>query len=1164
MKRLTKIKKLELKGFKSFARKSEIVFGEKFNCILGPNGAGKSNVLDAICFVLGKASAKGMRADKSANLIYSGGKNKEPAKEGIVSIYFDNVSKVFGEGIEEFVITRIVKSNGVSVYKMNGKSVSRQEILDVLAKARINPDGYNIILQGDIVRLTEMTPLERRSILEEIAGISVYEDKKTKALNELDKVESSLKEADIILTERGTYLKELSKERNQAMKFKQLNENIKRNKKTLVVNRINEKKSLLEELEKKIKEHQTNIDSLKKKISIIDKDIQNFNSKIEGINREIEEKGEKEQIEVHKSVETLRVQFALKKQRLETVEQEIEKLKQRISGLEKTKSEIDAKLKINEKENHDANSSLKIKEKELVMLNEKITEFRKKHSMEDASKSEERIAAIDNEADKIQEDIAKLREEQQGLLREKDRIEIFISNIDERINRVLSVKRENQKMLEEFKSKKEQLNKSAKELEIAVNENVSIVSEITTIKGKISSLNEQLSSLNAQNSIIKEGIAGGVAVKKVLDMNKEGVYGTIASLGVVQENYAIALETAAGQRLSSIVVDTDKTAAECINFLKKNKYGVATFIPLNKIKPPEEKHIPDINKNSSVIGFASELVKYNPQFKKAFDYVFGNTLVVENIESARKIGIGNIRMVTLTGDLIERSGLMQGGFRERAKGIGFRQKELDDKLNTINKNLEDANRVLATLEQKRKDNEQLIEKLRIMKANLEGDIIKIEKLLHIDSETVEATERDRNTYKKELESINKKIDSITNKISDLTSKLASLKSEKQNLRDSLTKMRSPVVLAQLNSLEEKKREVQEEINKILTKISVTNSEINNILTPEIENISKILKQHEKESADFMKEKNILSKEIAKNQSDLKEKEEIEKKFFSSFKNLFNERTKLGDRLKELESEKSTTLIKITEIEGKSNNISLDIARLKGELAGLEEEMSQFEDVEPFKDKVEEQILKEIKQFEKLAEELGAVNMKALEVFESVEKEYKSLEKKKEKLSKEKEDILLMINKIETKKRELFMKSFEIMNENFQKFFSTLLNKGQANLVLETPEDPFQGGLTIKVKITGKKFLDIRGLSGGEKTLTALAFLFAVQEYEPANFYILDEIDAALDKHNSERLAKLIRSYCDNAQYIIISHNDSLLSEADNLYGISMDADGVSKITSIKL
>ncbi len=237
---MTKINKFVLHGFKSFAKRTELVFGDRFNCILGPNGSGKSNVLDALCFVLGRSSAKAMRAEKSENLIYNGGKTKDPAKQGEVSIFFDNSKKTFPLDVSEVKISRIVRPNG-SIYKINDKTRTRQEVIDLLAVAKIDPEGYNIILQGDIIRFVEMSPIERRGLVEEITGISIYEDKKQKALNELQKVEEQLREADIILKERDGYLKDLKKDRDQALKYQDIMKRINQNKATLLHMQITKK-----------------------------------------------------------------------------------------------------------------------------------------------------------------------------------------------------------------------------------------------------------------------------------------------------------------------------------------------------------------------------------------------------------------------------------------------------------------------------------------------------------------------------------------------------------------------------------------------------------------------------------------------------------------------------------------------------------------------------------------------------------------------------------------------------------------------------------------------------------------------------------------------------------------------------------------------------------
>ncbi|MBW2991038.1 chromosome segregation protein SMC [Candidatus Woesearchaeota archaeon] len=1166
---MTKINKIVMKGFKSFANKTEMVFGDKFNCVLGPNGAGKSNVLDALCFVLGKSSVKGMRAEKSANLIYNGGKRKSPAKEGLVSIYFDNASKVFGdEFAEELEITRIVKQSGQSTYKIGGKTRTRQQILDLLSKARINPDGYNIILQGDIVQLVEMTPLERRGMIEEIAGISVYEEKKNKAIRELTRVEEKLNEASIILAERETYLKELKKERNQAVRFRNLNDKIKQNKATSLDNKIRIKKSKRDELNKRIDENNNKIKALKKEVEKLQENIKKQKQEIEKINKEVEEKGEKEQVALHKEVEKLKVDVALNKQRIETIDAEIKKLGDRKEELGESYKELIGKIEVLEKDKNEIDAQVKSKEKDLGLIEKRAADFRKKNKLEDAQEIDTKIDEIDKKADELQEETHKLREKQQELLREKDRLELKIQSIDDKIEKVLGIEKENKAALEKLKSNKEEFKKKENELNKALDYDSSLANQLGDARSKLLKKQEEESGLKARSASIKESLAGGIAIKKIMELKAKGsingIIGTVSELGQVKDEFAFALEVAAGPRLGSIVVETDATAAKCIKYLKDNKLGIATFLPLNKLKPRPVKDELRKLEIKGVHGLAIDLITFPEKYRKVFEYVFGSTLVVENIETARKVGVGKERMVTMTGDLSETSGAMQGGFRKRRKGIGFQDKEIGEQLKKLEIEIKDLASVVANLDVKKKNNEVRISDLRKEKAELEAEVIKLEKTLHLDSADLGASKKEKEKIDAELEGIDKDFEKVRKELIDKNKELTEMKGEKQKLREQLTKLRSPALLAELNSFEQKKNELKEEISGLQSELRNNESEIKNILGPEGENIQKILKQHDKEKADFLKEKQELEKLIQKQEADLQEKEKQQAEFYAQFRSLFNKRTKLSDEVNQLEGKVLAKDNDIRNHEQKNNEINMENAGVKAELAGLEEEFKQYEGVPLFEDKSEEKIEREIKQFEKMVADIGAVNMKALEIYDKAQSEYEELLKKKDKLGGEREDVLVMINEIDSKKKELFMRTYDVLNDNFKKIFDTLTSKGDASFELENPEDPFAGGMTIKVRIVGKKFMDIRSLSGGEKTLTGLAFIFSVQEYAPASFYVLDEVDAALDKHNSEKFAKLIRSYCKEAQYLIISHNDAVISEADNLYGISMNKDSVSKVTSLKI
>ena len=377
-------------------------------------------------------------------------------------------------------------------------------------------------------------------------------------------------------------------------------------------------------------------------------------------------------------------------------------------------------------------------------------------------------------------------------------------------------------------------------------------------------------------------------------------------------------------------------------------------------------------------------------------------------------------------------------------------------------------------------------------------------------------------------------------------------------------MHNPALVAELSTYEEKSKELSEHLIKCNSEIKNIEIQINDIFLPEIEKTNSILKEIDKEEVVFKKEIGELSKKLDGETTTLKKKEEEAKEFYTKFKELFNKRSIVNDEISKKENDISNINFKSREVEIRNNTLSIKNAEINATLAGLKEEFSQYDGVQLDGEKNEDQLKYHIQRFEKMKNEIGSVNMRALEIYEEIEKEYNKLIDKKETLVREKEDVESMMAEIEGRKKDLFMKTYDSINNEFQKIFSSLSKKGEASLDLENKEDPFAEGVRIKVRITGQKFLDLRSLSGGEKTMTALAFIFAIQEHDPASFYILDEVDAALDKHNSETLSKLVKNYSDKAQYIIISHNDAVITEADNLYGISMDEHGISKVVSLKI
>jgi len=1143
---MTIVKKLRLKGFKSFASPTELEFGNSFNCVIGSNGSGKSNVIDSMLFVLGELSAKSIRAEKSANLIFNGGKTGSPMKEAEVSIFFDNEKREFPIDSDEVKISRFVRQNGQSIYKINDEKRTRQQVLELIKVSKISV-SHNIVSQGDIIAMAEMKPEERRKIIEEVAGILVYEERKEKTLQELGKVDQKLNDANIILKEREVHLRELKKDRDQALKFKELEENLKNNKATLLNFEIKDKEEKKLEVENKINSYQNDINKINIKIGEIKNSIKSRKEEINQLNSQIEERGEKEQIKIQKEIEELKTSLVKDKTRLDNYEIEIKKVKERIFQLKQNNSELNQKIDSlhKEKKTLEEKSLLLIKKENSIK--EDIEKFKKAHDIaEDNS-----IEKIEKELEEKQNRLLKVKEEKGLKNLEKERADSQLHSLS---NIILSDGKK------EIKDLREKFKDITKELNQKVGENAVISSQLFSLRSKLITTNEELIKLKARNITIKEYLTGNLSIQKILSLKLRGVYGTVADLGKTDSRYSLALEVAAGQRINSLVVKDDEIATKCIEVLKENKLGVATFLPLNKIHSRLIKDdVRRLVSSKGVNGLALDLISYPSELKNVFSFVFGDTLIIDDVDTARKIGVGRARMVTLEGDLFDQSGVIVGGYRAKKLGA-FKEKHFDDEINKFEKESINLKESIKSLEDRKCWIEEQIIKLKDKKAEFEAEIIKFERTYQISD--ISKIRENKEKLNSDLKQVLNELKNLDNSISSITKELEFLKEKKEKLKERSS--RNPEIINNLKKLEESKAEIRIQMAKNETELKNILNQVNTIYIPEKEKIDKIIRDHEKEIIQFTEELSKLKSLIDSNSRLLKEKESQEKQFFSEFKSMFAKRNHLNEDIQKQEYLISNEQFKQKEIENRMNELSIKRAKIVAEFEALQKEFEQFSDAKIRRAVILDQLKSEISEFEREIKGIGNVNLRALEVYETIEKEYKNLLEKADVISREKEDILKLMYEIEGKKQSIFMKTFKGIDENFRKIFLSLTEKGEAHLDLEDKENPLNAGMDIKVKLLGNKYLDIKSLSGGEKTLTALAFIFAIQEVRPASFYLMDEIDAALDKSNSLLLSKLIAQYSKRAQYVLISHNDSVICEADQIYGVSMQKNGISKITSLKL
>jgi chromosome segregation protein len=954
---MTHIKRMIFKGFKSFAQKTEIPLDNSMNIIVGPNGSGKSNITDALCFVLGRLSIKSIRAAKAANLIFSGNKTYKGSQEASVTLTFCNTDKTFAIDDKEVTIKRIVRKTGQSIYKINNKTKTRQEILELLAQAGVDPNGFNIVLQGEIQSLVKATPEERRKIIEEVAGISVYETRKHKSLKELEKTEEKLKEVSSVLKERISYLKNLNREREEAVSYQKLETTIKRCKKTLLSKTKNLKEIETEKTEKTISEHNEQIEKLKKRITEKNFKVEEFQNKILVTNKQIQSSTSNEQ---------------------ETLHREISDLKAELAGLDVRRENFDNRLTQGQEK------ALHLKEK--------------------TEKLELEISKIQTASPEI-----KKQQEQQKILQEK-------FDILEKQRRKFYMLKSDLSTFENQKTSKEKfLIESQKEIQLIEQTITSLFQEIKYTKSIPE--NEQL-KLETEEKLKN-------IIEKISSLEKE-------ILEKEKRNAILEMDVKRESKLKSNIVQL-KSCPIC-----KQDVG------------EEHKHKISTTANSKINSASSEIQK----------------------------------------NLIEKT-----------------------------KNTTEINHLKERLGQ-----------LQLKSNELSIDLIKL-KNSDEKKEQIKKISNNQDETKKELSSTNEQL----HKIKSEYQKLAHIEEKYDETRLSL-------------------QEISFADMDIDTEITVKQREINH-LSVEIKSIARDME-------DSQIELKKIEVRITEKDKETIKKEIEEQKLYEKAQKFFDERNHLQDQQKVLETDIIGLQHTIKNLEDKINYFKIQRAQTSAQIDSLKSELTEFHQVETLTLPVE-QIKERLHKSQFRLSRLGNVNLRALEVFEEVNKQVELIEEKVIIISKEKEKIEKIISEIDKKKKKSFLITLTAINQYFTRNFTQLSRKGEVTLELENKSDPFSGGLSILVKVSRGRYFDITSLSGGEKTLVALSLIFAIQEYRPYCFYVFDEIDAALDKHNSELLSALIKKYMTTGQYIIITHNDTLISEASNIYGVSMQ-ENISKIISLKI
>lgn len=1166
------IKEIELTNFKSFGRKLRIPLYEDFIVVTGPNGSGKSNIVDALLFALSLSNSRAMRAERLPDLIYRGDNGKNP-NYAQVTVRLDNTSRTMPIDRDVIEISRKIKQNADkyhSLYYFNGKSCSQGELQDHLVRAGITPEGYNVVMQGDVTRIIEMTPFERRKIVDEIAGVAEFDEKKRKALAELDVVGERIGRVDVILAEVGTQLSRLKEERDKALSYQAHRDERRRMEAFLLLAKLREAESDLASLEKESLGISYQRESLSGKLEGSRALLREIEESLQGLNSRITHKGEDEQIQVKRKIEEVRGKIARHQGRIEICQGEVSDSEKAQKAcyleIDRLRQELDILAsRLAESQIRKASAQGEMQD----------------HQLEAAS-ARARIAEADSRFAELRDCLAEVlrqREEAKSLLgdqvRERDRLldsarraslerdEIraemeeareALSNADEERERI-------QAEIDELASKVGEMERDKDDLERS---RIGIRRDLAELDRSLQRLQGEYARLEAQVRAAEERSGYSRAVEAVRSAIRrqmlQGLQGTIADLGNVNPRYSTALEIAAGARLQSIVADSDQDAAIAIDYLKSSQIGRATFLPLNKL---EAGSLPSLPHRPGVVDFALNLVEFDDIFFPAFWYVFRDTLVVENLDTARQL-MGRYRMVTVEGDLVEKSGAMTGGhYKSRLRFAADESKrlvEMSEKLSATDgersRLLERLDRVEEQISRARREQEELDKELSRRSFRLEeakGARPRLERLLEERNSRLEEMDREAGETRQRL-------DVLEREIRDVEVNLAGHQTRKDDLESQLAGSQIPELTVQAKSAEDQVNRYQDRVKEIDEEIMRDQLKVES-LQEKLRDLARRREDLDGKKAEALGRARSSSEQVAELEQVLESMTHREGEIEAELHELKGERGEVLDRMTAIQKEIEQAERELDRLEARLTAATAAEAQVRGTVQGLRSEIEGRgvdSTEEPPKSEI---ILEKIKALERAMEELEPVNMLAVDEYDRVGQRFGILEERRNTLSREREEIIQKIDRYDQMKKEAFLASFLEINQNFKDTFQEL-SGGEGYLVLENEEDPLNGGMTIRARPAGKVLHRLEAMSGGEKSLTALSFIFAIQRFRPAPFYAMDEIDMFLDGVNAEKVARLIKRISRQAQFIVVSLRKPMIQQAKYTVGVAMQEKNVSSVTGI--
>jgi len=1217
------IKRLELSNFKSFGGKVTIPLLPGFTVVSGPNGSGKSNLIDGLLFCLGLAGSKGMRAERLPDLVnHTQSTRNRSTVEASVTVTFDLtdeplsmddqversvnadgsiatesdlVQMALGEQSEshtngngdgnghsaarEWSVTRKLRvtqqGTYTSNYYINGEPCTLTELHESLNRLRVYPEGYNVVLQGDVTRIISMNSRERREIIDELAGVAAFDRKIVQAREKLNAVKDREDKYHIVERELIDQRDRLAQDRIKAEKYQKLRQELQRKEQWEAVIQYRQSNLAVQQLQQQLGGDERAIADLAEQLAALTTEIQQSTIELEQLNARVKALGEEELLALQAT--------------LATREAELRQLQRQEQDLQTASRELAVNLSRTQQELQEQEQQLDALTQEKKILETRdfvASKAERDRAQQQLDHSREAASASAASAEAWVQEQTDLRHQIDAVLAILEPQRTEQAQLQERIHRL---ERQLQEQTQTQQTQEQQLAEQKTEQATVETQLAQSQQQVQRIAQELANaeqelqiqqetrdrlLNEQrekqrrLDKLEAQTQALQEA-QGTHATQLILQMNLPGVCGLVAKLGRVEPRYQLALETAAGARLGNLVVEDDGVAAAAIELLKQRKAGRATFLPLNKIQTGRSPNRGTLRSLAGCIGYALDLIEFDDRYRDVFAYVFGSTVVFETLSDARR-HLGDYRIVTTTGDLLESSGAMTGGSTntrqalhfgtmesgdsDEIKGLRDRLQEIDRILIRCDNSIHHATTLVRERTQALTEHRQQHRETEIQKNQLTKDLQTLEaNFAHLNSQQIQQTQ-EFNTAQTRLSTLEATIPSQEAQLHHLRQTLTELEqshthSEWQQIQATLRSQEADLSQKELalRAVEQRLRDLDNQCQRLAEKIGQFQERLQGYRTQQTAQLQ--------QQATISTQQSTINDQITEARStqvDLEQRLGAEKGQRDSAERQLRDR-QLQHQQREWDRQKvqETQQARREQLLALQEQVQTQHANLPDPLPEVPEDIGL------------EQLQQELRSLQKRLQAMEPVNMLALEEYDRTQARLDELSEKLRTLEEERTELLLRIENFTTLRQRAFKEAFDAVNENFQSIFA-ILSDGDGHLQLDDSNDPFNGGLNLVAHPKGKPIQRLASMSGGEKSLTALSFIFALQRYRPSPFYAFDEVDMFLDGANVERLARMIKQQSQQAQFIVVSLRRPMIESAQRQIGVTQARGAFTQVLGIDL